>query len=203
MQMVVRVRLSLRARRPPPVALPHTTALILYDAASAPTPPAVPSGTATSSARYSGGCTAALSLEKRTAEPHECADGRTREGSEADVRIWGQVRILLSDGLMIRAAASPLAQHSLMLRTLLLSSGTFRESTSEACGEAQWDMRMDTFEPAAVRGAVCWMQAADGAEKREAADQLLTPELVIAAARCSQYVCKYSNPESWCTSCSR
>ena len=87
--------------------------------------------------------------------------------------------LLLAGGDHLLVSRRLLRRHSCMFATLLSSPGWHESATSV--------ISLATHDAAVVRGAVAWMAAAGGPPKRHAAAALLTPELVVEAARFCHY----------------
>ena len=188
--MVSHISFRVAVRKPRAVAVPRTTALVLYreptnDAASsmatisqegsprpAPQPATAAFQESTPRAAPQPTCAAEIKLMLRAAEPYEIADGLDRSVEEfVDTDLVPRphaesartVRINLADGTAIRGAdVQLLARQSSMLRMLFKSGGCFRAAASSAAGDS-WTVSLQQFDPAAVRGAVEWMLAEPGA----------------------------------------
>ena len=173
--IVERVRLHLAIERPHAVTVSTALALCNPEAVQAwrsGERPA-PSAGAPCHARLH----ATLSLQSRAAYPHELAgwsEPSVLEGADD-----GEVTLLLADGSRLLVGRRQLRCQSSMLATLLSSPGWHEAATKE--------VSLATHGAAVVRGAVAWMVAAGGPPKRLAAAALLTPELVVEAARFCHY----------------
>ena len=207
--MFERVRLQLRVRPSPALTVPRTMALVLYQQPATGAVPPPPQAPATNAAAnpinvdyirwQRSPCSAALKLDCRPTEPHEYADrcyiyglaDLCEDGVDSffEQLPHGDVHLTLADGSTLKCSAFQLACNSLMLRTLLTSSG-FREAVDADDGtqRSAWQVSMATHDPAAVRGTVAWILADNGPAKREAAARLLTPDLVVAVASLAHYL---------------
>ena len=187
-RMVERIRFTVCARPPPMFAVSTSTALVLLsDVRNSSVPERRPTTAQSAHTTDRSPCIAALSLQCRPAAPHETADGYGAEPCISKFEACATVRVTLADGCVLVCAPTCLASHSSMLHTLLENGGRFREGSGWSGGDG-WDVCLDAYEPAVVRGMVAWMQAEDGPRKRLAAGALLTPERVVSAARCAHYL---------------
>jgi hypothetical protein len=183
--IVERVRLHLAIERPHAVVV--STALAPFDPEVAQRwhsgGTVRPASTPSTGASHHAAIHVTLRLQSRDAAPHElagwgeleCGDGASSSEPEDE----GDVTLLLADGDRLLVSRRLLRRHSCMLATLLSSPGWHESATSE--------ISLPTHDAAVVRGAVAWMAAAGGPPKRQAAAALLTPELVVEAARFCHY----------------
>ena len=184
--IVERVRLHLAIERPHAVAV--STALAPFDPEVAQRwhagEPLRPASTSSTGASRHATIHVTLRLQSRAADPHELAgyQGELECGagaSSSEPADDGEVTLLLAGGGRLLVGRRLLRRHSSMLATLLSSPGWHEAATSE--------VSLATHDAAVVRGAVAWMAAAGGPPKRQAAAALLTPELVVEAARFCHY----------------
>ena len=183
--IVERVRLHLAIERPLAVAV--STALAPFDPEVAQRwhagEPLRPASTPSTVDSRHAAIHVTLRLQSRAADPHELAGWGELEcgtgASSSEPADDGEVTLLLAGGGRLLVSRRLLRCHSSMLATLLSSPGWHEAATGE--------VSLATHDAAVVRGAVAWMAAAGGPPKRQAAAALLTPELVVEAARFCHY----------------
>ena len=183
--IVERVRLHLAIERPHAVVV--STALAPFDPEVAQRwhsgGTVRPASTPSTGTSHHAAIHVTLRLQSRDAAPHElagwgeleCGDGASSSEPEDE----GDVTLLLADSDRLLVSRRLLRRHSCMFATLLSSPGWHESATSV--------ISLATHDAAVVRGAVAWMAAAGGPPKRQAAAALLTPELVVEAARFCHY----------------
>ena len=172
-RMVERIRLRIDVRAPS--AIIRSTALMLWT----PAAHAIPN-TAPASAPRHQPCIAKLTLQTRSAAPHELA---ASAGVQQEVQaVNGIVRVDLSDGSHLFETAELLAAHSPMLATFCSSSGWLECADDVRC------LSLATYDALTTRLVIAWMGASDGAAKRQAAAKLLTADVVVEACRLSHYL---------------
>ena len=181
--IVERVTLHIDTRQARP-AVVVTNALVPWRPQTAVPPARAPASPA--SPRSPGATKLArvqLTLRTRPAQPHELAAAPGAPANEATpgapvdeaTASDRTVHVALGDGSRVACSAATLAQHSSVLGML---------SRRAVTGE----IALLEYPADAVRGVLAWMAAPSGPAKRAAAAQLISPELVVDAARLSHYI---------------